>query len=223
MAARTETVNHPLFARLYARMTEHESAEQVEHRRATLAGLRGRVVEVGAGNGRNFGFYPAAVDAVVAVEPEPHLRALAHEAAAQAAVSIDVVDALAADLPFEDASFDTAVTTLVLCSVPDAHAALSELRRVLRPDGELRFLEHVHAERQPMRAVQSLADASTLWPRMAGGCHAARDTLRAIEQAGYTVTELRRFDFTPGRPIPGVPHILGRATRGVGGSGAAPR
>lgn len=223
MAARTETVNHPLFARLYARMTEHESPEQVEHRRVTLAGLRGRVVEVGAGNGRNFGFYPATVDEVVAVEPEPHLRALAQEAATRAAVPVEVVDAVAGALPFEDASFDAAVTTLVLCSVSDAPAALSELRRVLRPDGELRFLEHVHAERQPMRAVQSLADASTLWPRLTGGCHAARDTLSAIEQAGFKVTDLRRFDFTPGRPVPGVPHILGRATRGVGGSGAAPR
>lgn len=222
MAARTKTVNHPLFARLYARMTEREPAEQVEHRRATLAGLRGRVVEVGAGNGRNFGFYPAAVDAVVAVEPEPHLRALAEQAARDAPIAVAVVDALADRLPFEDASFDAAVTTLVLCSVPDMHAALSEVRRVLRPGGELRFLEHVHAQRQPLRAVQSLADASTLWPRMTGGCHAARDTLRAIEQAGFTVAELRRFDFTPGRPVPGVPHILGRATRGVGGSGGEP-
>ena len=74
-----------------------------------------------------------------------------------------------------------------------------------------------------MRAVQSLADASTLWPRIAGGCHAARDTLRAIEQAGFTVTDLRRFDFTPGRPIPGVPHILGRATRDAEGSGTQAR
>jgi len=222
MAERTETVNHPLFARLYARMTEHESAEQEEHRRATLAGLRGRVIEVGAGNGRNFGFYPAAVDAVDAVEPEPHLRALAHEAAARTAIEITVVDALADSLPFDDASFDAAVTTLVLCSVPDQQAALRELRRILRPDGELRFLEHVHAQRQPLRAVQSLADASTLWPRLTGGCHAARDTLRAIEQAGFAVTDLRRFDFTPGRPVPGVPHILGRATRGVGGPGAEP-
>jgi len=214
-----ESIRHPIFARLYARMTAHESAEQVEHRRATLAGLRGRVVEVGAGNGRNFGFYPPDVDEVVAVEPEPLLRALATQAAQQAAVPIDVIDAVAGALPFDDASFDAAVTTLVLCSVPDVPAALRELRRILRPGGELRFLEHVHAERQPLRAVQSLADASTLWPRLAGGCHAARDTLRAIEQAGFGVTELRRFDFTPGRPVPGVPHILGRATRDVGGSG----
>lgn len=219
----TETVRHPLFARLYARMSERESAEQVEQRRETLAGLSGRVIEIGAGNGRNFGFYPAAVEEVVAVEPEPHLRSLAHDAAAKAPVAVRVVDAVAGALPFEDASFDAAVSTLVLCTVPDADAALRELRRILRTDGELRFLEHVHADGQPMRAIQSLADASRLWPRVAGGCHAARDTERTIEGAGFSVQSVRRFDFTPGRPMPGVPHILGRATLDVGGSGGQAR
>jgi SAM-dependent methyltransferase len=215
----TDTVRHPLFARMYARLSERESAEQVEHRRETLAGLRGRVVELGAGNGRNFGFYPATVDEVVAVEPEPHLRALAVEAAARAAVAVTVVDAVAGALPFEDASFDAAVACLVLCTVPDQAAALHDLRRVLRPGGELRFLEHVHAERQPLRAVLWAVDATRLWPLLAGGCHPARDTLNAIEAAGFSVSEVRRFDFSPGPPLPAVPHILGRATPAVGGSG----
>jgi SAM-dependent methyltransferase len=219
----SDAVRHPLFARAYARLSERESAEQVEHRRETLAGLRGRVVEIGAGNGRNFAFYPATIDEVVAVEPEPYLRALAVRAAARAPVAVSVVDAVAGRLPFDDARFDAAVACLVLCTVPDPRAALEDLRRVLRPAGELRFFEHVHADRQPLRALQSLGDASTLWPRLAGGCHAARDTLHAIEDAGFSVTDVRRLDFSPGRPLPAVPHILGRATPGVRGSDARAR
>lgn len=218
-----QTVRNPLFARLYARVSERESAEQVGHRRETLAGLRGRVVELGAGNGRNFGFYPDTVDEVVAVEPEPYLRALAVEAVARAPVAVTVVDAVAGRLPFEDASFDAAVACLVLCTVPDPAAALAGLRRLLRRDGELRFLEHVHAARGPLRAVQSFADASRLWPLIAGGCHAARDTLSSIEAAGFAVADVRRFDFSPGPPLPAVPHILGRATPAVGGSGGRAR
>ena len=219
----SQTVRHPLFARLYARVSERESAEQIGHRRETLAGLSGRVVELGAGNGRNFGFYPSTVGEVVAVEPEPYLRALAVEAVADAPVAVTVVDGVAGHLPFEDASFDAAVACLVLCTVPDQAAALHDLRRVLRPDGELRFLEHVHAERGALRAVQSFADASRLWPLIAGGCHAARDTLDAIEGAGFTVADVRRFDFSPGPPLPAVPHVLGRATPGVRTSGGAAR
>jgi ubiquinone/menaquinone biosynthesis C-methylase UbiE len=147
----------------------------------------------------------------VAVEPEPHLRALAEQAGARTGLTVTVVDAVAGALPIEDSSCDAAVACLVLCSVPDQAAALAELRRVLRPGGELRFYEHVHAERRPLRTVLSLADRSTLWPRLAGGCHPARDTLAAIEAAGFRVEDVRRFDFSPGAPLPAVPHILGRA------------
>ncbi len=206
-------VRNPLFARLYARAAEREGDEQVDQRRETLAGLRGRVVELGAGSGRNFGFYPPEVVEVRAVEPEPYLRGLAIEAAARAAVEVNVVDAVAGSLPFEDASFDAAVACLVLCSVPSQRDALRELLRVLRPGGELRFLEHVHAEHQPLRALLACADRSGVWPRLAGGCHPARDTLGAIEDAGFVVDYVRHSHFSPGRPVPAIPHIHGVARR----------
>jgi SAM-dependent methyltransferase len=101
----------------------------------------------------------------------------------------------------------------VLCSVPDQARALAELRRVLRPGGELRFYEHVIAERQPMRAILRLADHSRLWPTLYGGCHPARDTAAAIEAAGFTIERCERFGFRASALEPSVPHILGVARR----------
>ena len=155
---------HPRFARLYPGVAARADRRGAAgHRRRLLHGLAGRVVEVGAGDGRNFGHYPPTVTAVVAIEPEPTLRALAAEAAREAAVPVTVIPGFADELPFADGEFDAAVASLVLCSVPDQARALSELRRVLRANGELRFYEHVIARRaaeagavcagRPQRAV----------------------------------------------------------------------
>ena len=207
----SDAVHHPLFARVYARLSHAaESRGQADYRRRLLAGLRGRVVEVGAGNGLNFTHYPAEVEEVVAVEPESHLRALAEEAAGAAGVSVTVIDGTASRLPLEDGSCDGAVASLVLCSVPDQAAALAEMRRVLRSGGELRFYEHVISHEPRMARVQRTADA-TLWPRLAGGCHAARDTGAAIAAAGFAVEHEERFPFRPSPVMPVVPHILGTA------------
>jgi SAM-dependent methyltransferase len=184
-----------------------------DHRRALLDGVRGRVVEIGAGNGLNFRHYSSEVTEVLAVEPEPTLRAAAEEAAAGAAVTITVVPGIADDLPLEDASVDVGVASLVLCSVPDQDRALAELRRVIRPGGELRFYEHVVANRQPKRLMLQAADKSGLWPAISGGCHPARDTTAAIERAGFEIEALDRFPFAASRFEPSVPHILGRARR----------
>jgi len=183
-----------------------------EHRRRLLAGLSGRVIEVGAGNGANFAHYPSTVAEVVAVEPERYLRERAQRAATQAPVTVSVVDGVGDLLPGEDGSFDAGVAALVLCTVPDQQRALAELFRVIRPRGELRFYEHVVAERKWEARYQRFADA-TFWPHVAGGCHLARDTTSGIERAGFQIEMCERFPFSPAAFIPPDPHILGVARR----------
>jgi len=187
-----------------------EGTEEDEIRRELLASLAGRVIEIGAGTGPNFHLYPDTVSELVAVEPEDYLRARAEEAGARSGRAIRVVDALADELPFEDDSFDAAVAAQVLCSVPSQAAALTELRRVLRPRGELRFYEHVMARQPRYARFQRLAGRVT--PHLAGGCHPDRDTGRAIEQAGFTIERCRRFMFrTSLLDLPVAPRILGVA------------
>jgi ubiquinone/menaquinone biosynthesis C-methylase UbiE len=123
---------------------------------------------------------------------------------------VRVCDAVAGALPFEGASFDAAVCSLVLCSVPDQAPALAELRRVLRADGELRFLEHVRSTGPRQARVQDLLDRSGAWPRAAGGCHCARDTRTAIERGGFRIERARSFDLGPRWSLIN-PHLLGRA------------
>lgn len=208
------TVHHPLFARIYARCSlAAEGAGNAEHRRELLAGLAGRVIEIGAGNGLNFAHYPDSVTEVVAVEPEAYLRDKALEAATQADVPVTVVAGTAEQLPAETADFDAAVTSLVLCSVHDQGQALGEAHRVVRPGGELRYYEHVQADASALRRAQEVADR-TIWPKVAGGCHAARDTRTAIVDAGFEIEEERRFAFKPcALAFLTAPHILGRARR----------
>jgi ubiquinone/menaquinone biosynthesis C-methylase UbiE len=210
----TTDLERPRFARMYVKAAK--TAEQrgaTEHRRRLLAGLSGTVLELGAGHGLNFPHYPVAVTEVIAIEPEPTLRARAAESAASAPVPIRVLTGVADDLPLDDASVDAAVASLVLCSVPDQHRALAELHRVLRPGGELRFYEHVVPRCQPKRALLQAADHSGLWPRIAGGCHPARDTTAAIERAGFEIQTVERLMFAASRLKPSVPHILGVARR----------
>jgi ubiquinone/menaquinone biosynthesis C-methylase UbiE len=206
--------SHPLFARMYARVRPGLDRQGVaDHRRRLLAGVSGRVVEVGAGDGGNFALYPAGVTGVLAVEPEPYLRTRALQEATRSRVPVEVVAGTADHLPTPDGSADVVVMSLVLCSVPDQGTALAEARRVLRPSGELRFYEHVAAEPGGRLArVQRIGDA-TLWPLATGGCHMHRDTAAAIAAAGFVIEELDRFDFPADQPNPARPHILGRASR----------
>jgi ubiquinone/menaquinone biosynthesis C-methylase UbiE len=181
------------------------------HRDLLLAGLAGEVIEVGAGDGKNFRHYPATVTRVRAVEPEPRLRGLARAAAANAAVPIEVTGALAERLPARDASLDAAVFVFVLCTIPDPDAALREAFRVIRPGGHLRFLEHVRAGTAGLARLQRALDG-TVWPLLFGGCHLGRDTAAAIERAGFTIGQLDRFLFPQAR-TPVSFHIRGTAHR----------
>jgi SAM-dependent methyltransferase len=208
-----DRVHHPIFARLYNRVAAAlDQAGAAEHRQALLSGLRGRVVEVGAGTGLNFAHYPDTVTEVVAVEPEPYLRERATETARHAPVKVVVVEGTAEAIPLDDESLDAGVASLVLCSVRDQAAALAELRRVIRPGGELRFYEHLLA--QDARWARRQRRADRIWSWFAGGCHLTRQTGDAIRQAGFNVEACERFLFEPGWPSKlAAPHILGRARR----------
>ena len=182
--AAQDIVHHPLFARFYARCSVAAERTVGPHRDELLAGLSGRVIEIGAGNGLNFAHYPRTVAEVVAIEPERALRQLATTAALRADVPVDVVPGAAEALPVKSEAFDAAVASLVLCSVRDLARALTEIRRVLRPGGELRFFEHGRGGGRMMTVVQRTLDR-TVWPRLFGNCHVGRDPIAAIRSAGF--------------------------------------
>ncbi|MCX5099086.1 MULTISPECIES: class I SAM-dependent methyltransferase [unclassified Streptomyces] len=210
-----EAVHHPVFARFYARMSvvAETRAGLAAVRSDLLAGLSGRVIEIGAGNGLNFAHYPPAVSEVVAIEPERSLRRLAVRSALRAGLPVDVVPGAAEALPVKSEAFDGAVASLVLCSVRDVERSLAEIVRVLRPGGELRFFEHVLADDRAMAAAQRVLDR-TVWPLLTGGCHTGRDTLAAIERAGFVVEAYRRVRMPEcGIRLPVSTCVLGVARR----------
>lgn len=208
-------MNRPLFARIQARAAAiEEDRGGAELRRRLLEGLSGRVVEVGAGSGVSFAYYPTTVQELVAIEPEPNLREMALEAAHSAPIPVRVLDGTAESLPLEDTSVDAAVIAGVLCSVPDPVGALVEVARVLAPKGELRFYEHVRARNARLERLQRLVD-DTFWPRLFGGCHTSRDPDPALAASGFVIEARERFSFRPTvLAIPVAPRVLGRARLG---------
>ncbi|MDT9687644.1 class I SAM-dependent methyltransferase [Streptomyces sp. P9(2023)] len=210
-----DAVHHPLFARFYARFSvSADTKGGVGALRAELlSGVSGRVIEIGAGNGLNFAYYPGAVSEVVAIEPERHLRQLAADAALRAEVPVDVVPGAAEALPVKSEAFDAAVASLVLCTVRDLPRALAEMHRVLRPGAELRFFEHGLAPSPGMARTQRALDR-TVWPLLFGGCHTARDPLAAIEAAGFEPVTFRRLTVPENGPrLPSSYCVLGTARR----------
>jgi len=203
-----------VFAAMYDRMLgKTERAGLGEHRRALLAGAAGDVLEIGGGTGANLQYYGDTVRSLTIVEPEkPMLKRLEHHIE-QSGRQAKALRAPAEDLPFNDASFDAIVSTLVLCTVDDVPRALRELCRVLRPGGKLLFIEHVRSDDEKLARTQDRMLPINV--RIGHGCHPNRRTLDSIRDAGFEVTSLEHdtLKHTPKfiRPL-----IVGVATRGPG-------
>jgi SAM-dependent methyltransferase len=207
-----------LFAAFYDRQMAKTERDGLDaNRRRALDGVRGAVLEIGGGTGANLARYGPLVDTLTVTEPDPHMLRRLEAHAAERRPGTTVVGAPADALPVPDASYDVVVSTLVLCGVPDQAAALAELRRVLRPGGELRFIEHVRAGDEHDARHQDRMD----WVnRAVVGCHCNRSTVAAIEAAGFTVRELRHDELAHA-PRFARPCVVGIATApGAAGSAA---
>ena len=197
------------FAFTYDRFSKGmEEAGLAEMRRNMIAGASGDVLEIGGGTGANLGYYGDGVGSVTVTEPEPPMLKRLQRKAREQSSQATVLRAPAEDLPFEDASFDTVVSTLVLCGVDDQPRAVRELRRVLRPGGRLIFIEHVRSD-DPRKA--KMQDRMNPLNRFMVCCDCNRPTLDTIRSAGFEVTELEQTELPKAPPFVR-PLIVGTAT-----------
>lgn len=198
-----------IFASFYDRLlASAERAGLAAKRHSLLARARGRVLEIGAGTGLNLAHYPAEVGELVLAEPDAAMAARLRRRVRAHGLAARVVEAHAEDLPFADAAFDTIVCTLVLCTVDDPACALAEVRRVLAPQGQLLFLEHVRADDPGLARWQDRL--AGLWRRVGRGCRPNRATATAIEQAGFRIAEIEHDRIPKALPIV-APLVVGRA------------
>ncbi len=199
-----------LFAALYDTVGKgSERAGMREERRQLLAGAEGATIEIGAGTGLNLAHYPDAVTRLVLAEPDPHMRRRLQQRVDARRRPAELVDASVEHLPFPDATFDTAVVTFVLCSVPDQAVALAEIARVLRPNGRLLFLEHVRSGDAKVAKAQ---DRIAPLYRCLADCNPNRDTLASIEASALTVDSVKHGE-VPKAPKFERPLIVGTAHR----------
>lgn len=193
---------HRWFASIYNRLlTSSEGSYMRRMREEIVGGARGRVLEVGAGTGINFAYYNDHAAEVVATEPDPYMLEWARRRVQDAGCPIELRQASVEELPFEDRSFDTVVSTLVMCTVRDPLRALSEVRRVLKPSGELRMYEHVRYDHAFGAFWQDLV--TPMWRWFGGGCHPNRDIARFVREAGF---EFRHLELS--KPVPPIPPMV---------------
>jgi ubiquinone/menaquinone biosynthesis C-methylase UbiE len=194
---------HRIFAALYDRLLSGtERAGLRDMRAALLAGARGRTLELGAGTGLNLPHYTDAVTELVLTEPDPHMaRRLRNRLDDEppAPGRVEVVEAAAEHLPFEDRSFDSVVSTLVLCSVESPGGAAAEIARVLKPDGRLLYLEHVRSDDDALARWQDRLERP--WGWLGAGCHPNRDTVAQLEATGLVSESVVRDRMPKAPPI----------------------
>lgn len=188
------------FSAFYDRaMRSTEEAGMREIRRETLAAARGRTIDIGAGTGINVELYPEAVTGLALAEPDEHMLRKLRSKVPGWRRGVEVVQAPADRLPFEDDSFDTAVFTLVLCTVPDPAAALKEAARVLKPDGELLFVEHVRSPEPGLAGWQDRLERP--WRFVGDGCHCNRDTVATIEASPFEIDRVEQGELPKAPPL----------------------
>lgn len=182
---------HPIFAAVYDTLMRPQEWLGARKHRAYVAGpASGRVLELGIGTGLNFRYY-RSVDQVIGIDPDPYMLKRAKHRAASAPFPTTLLLNGAEALPFEEACFETVVATLVFCTVADPKAAVREVRRVLKPGGTFRFLEHVRVKPPSLAKIQETLTPA--WKKLFGGCHLDRDTLATFQEDGFKIVELKEF------------------------------
>ena len=201
------SISHWAFAAGYDLLNSVVEGRVIPYRKQTAGEARGDVLEIGGGTGASMPFYPADAR-ITLVEPNPHMVRRLRRKASRLNRNVTIVSGVGECLSFDDATFDSVVTTLVLCMVSDLHRVVEEARRVLRPGGAFLFYEHVLSESRRMRWLQHKANPS--WKFLTTGCNLDRDISAAIRAAGFRQVEMRRFDLSVGLPAT-IPNIVGLA------------
>lgn len=199
--------NSWLLAKFEDALHEEMGPLKTEH----IGSMTGTVIEIGAGNGVNFRYYPRGVRRVVAYEPNPYMHHRLHDSARTHGLAVDLRPVSAESLEFDDDTVDAVVCTLVLCTVADPERTINEVRRVLKPGGRFFFIEHVAAEPGTfLRHMQDLLHRP--WRYVFEGCHTNRETGTLLEQAGFSRVEMDVVSFNKMPPLV-VPQIAGVAVK----------